>query len=226
MLPAQYENTLSIGKMMRILWITVGVLLGIHVILSVIHYQMHELPWPVRQIFDVDEEDSFPTWYSATALFLTSVILWINARAHRQSNHPLRLQWYGLAAGFLFLSIDEIAGMHETLTGAIEMSWAIPGGIVALIVGVAYLSFLAKLPRSTAGWFVIGGAVYVGGAVGVELFTEPYLANDELDTLAYYLWNALEEGMEMIGVLIFLRALLHSMKGHAPSLPLTFTLTD
>ncbi len=60
-----------------------------------------------------------------------------------------------------------------------EMSWAIPGGIVALLIGVAY-----------------------------------------------YLWNGLEEGMEMAGVLIFLRAVLQSMKGHAPSLPLTFTLTD
>ncbi|MBE35755.1 MAG: hypothetical protein CMI16_09425 [Opitutaceae bacterium] len=59
------------------------------------------------------------------------------------------------------------------------MSWAIPGGIVALLIGVAY-----------------------------------------------YLWNGLEEGMEMAGVLIFLRAVLQSMKGHAPSLPLTFTLTD
>ena len=106
------------------------------------------------------------------------------------------------------------------------MSWAIPGGIVALLVGIAYLSFLAKLPRRTAVWFVIGGAVFVGGAVGVELFTERYLHNDELDSLGYYLWNGVEEGMEMAGVLIFLRAVLQSMKGHAPSLPLTFTLTD
>lgn len=212
--------------MMRVLWITVGVLLGIHVILSFVHYQMHELPWLVRQIFDVDEEDSFPTWYSAIALFLTSAVLWINARAHRQAGSPLRMQWYGLALGFLFLSVDEIAGMHETLNGEIEMSWAIPGGIVALIVGVAYLSFLTKLPRRTAVWFVMGGAVFVGGAVGVELFTERYLHNDELDSLGYYLWNGVEEGMEMAGVLIFLRALLQSMKGHAPSLPLTFTLTD
>jgi len=211
---------------MRVLWITVGVLLGMHVILSFVHYQMHELPWMVRQIFDVDEEDSFPTWYSAIALFITSAVLWINARAHRQSGSSLRLHWYGLALGFLFLSVDEIAGMHETLNGEIEISWAIPGGIVALIVGVAYLSFLAKLPRGTAVWFVIGGAVFVGGAVGVELFTERYLHNDELDTLAYYLWNGLEEGMEMAGVLIFLHAVLQSMKGHAPSLPLTFTLTD
>lgn len=222
----QYNNTLSIHGILKVLWITVGVLLGMHVILSLVHYQMHELPWPLRQIFDVDEEDSFPTWYSAMALLLTSFVLWINASAHRQSGSPQRLHWAGLAIGFLFLSIDEIAGMHETLNGEIEMSWAIPGGIVALLVGLAYLSFLIKLPRRTAVWFVIGGAVYVGGAVGVELFTEPYLEKDQLDTLAYYLWNALEEGMEMAGVLIFLRALLQSMKGHAPALPLSFTLTD
>jgi len=106
------------------------------------------------------------------------------------------------------------------------MSWTIPGGIVALLVGVAYFSFPAKLPRRTPVWFAIGGAVFVGGAVGAELFTEPYLAHDELDSLGYYLRNGVEEGMEMAGGLIFLRTVLQSMKGHAPSLPLTFTLTD
>lgn len=226
MIPAQFDNTLSIGRIMRLLWITVGVLIGIHVVLSFVHYQLEELPWPVRQIFDVDEEDSFPTWYSTMALMLTAGVLWINARAHQQLGSPLRFHWYGLAIGFLVLSIDEIAGMHETLNGQIEMSWAVPGGILALIIGLAYLSFLTKIDRRTAIWFVIGGAVFVGGAVGVELSTEPYLENDELDTLAYYLWNGLEEGMEMAGVLIFLKALLHSMKGNAAALPLTFTLTD
>ena len=59
------------------------------------------------------------------------------------------------------------------------MSWAIPGGIVALLIGVAY-----------------------------------------------YLESSGGSADEKAGVLIFLRAVLQSMKGHAPSLPLTFTLTD
>lgn len=222
----QFEHAISIKKFIQVLWVTVIVLLSIHILLSLVHYRLNELPWLLRQIFDVDEEASFPTWYSSIALFITSGVLWVNARAHRNVGSPLRWYWDVLAVGFLFLSIDEIAGIHETLNSEIDISWAIPGGIIAVLVGIAYIPFLFKLPRRTAVWFLIGGFIYIGGAVGVELYTEPYLVNDQLDTLAYYLWNAVEEGMEMGGVLIFLHALLLSMKGNSPSLPIAIQLKD
>ena len=82
-----------------------------------------------------------------------------------------------------------------------------PSPIVAAVVFAAYVRFLASLPASTAVGFIVAGAVYVGGAVGVELATEPYLYNDELDTLGYNLWTAVEEAMEMGGVLYFLSTL-------------------
>ena len=53
----------------------------------------------------------------------------------------------------------------------------------------------------------MSGAVFVGGAVGVELATEPYLYDDALDTMAYNLWTPVEEGMEIGGVIMFLSAL-------------------
>lgn len=211
---------------MKMLWITVGVLLGMHVVLQVLHFEVVEIPWYFRQIFDVDEEDSFPTWYSASVLLLTSVCLWINARRMRTVKDPMRWHWLGLAIGFLVLSIDEIAGMHETMNSLTEVSWALPGAVVAAVVGGAYLAFLVRLDRKTAIQFVIGGAIFVGGAVGVELYTERYLENDQLNTLAYNLWNGLEEGMEMVGVLIFLRALLVSMKAGVPIQPLEIDLVD
>ena len=223
------RNTVSISSICRTLWITVAVLLAIHVILTVVHYRVSELPWLLRQIFDVDEEDSLPTWYSASALLLTSFVLWINARARRQTGDKLHWYWYGLAGGFLLLSVDEIAGMHETLNSLIEISWAIPGGILAAFVGGIYLHFLFQIDRKTAIQFVIGGALFVGGAVGVELATESFAENDELgnnrlDTLAYYLWTTLEEAMEMAGVLVFLRALLLWMKEQAKPAHVELTL--
>lgn len=212
----EYQATLSIQRLMKMLWLCVAALIGIHVVLTVIHYEFVELPWYLRQIFDVDEEDSFPTWYSASALLLTSGVLWVQARQSKVSRSPLRWHWLGLAIGFLLLSVDEIAGVHETFNSISKkswsISWAVPGAAVAALVGLIYLKFLFKLDRRTAVQFVIGGAVFVGGAVGVELFTERYLENQQLNTLAYNLWNALEEGMEMSGVLIFLQALLRYMK--------------
>jgi len=210
-----YHFSLNIRGLLFLLWMCVGVLIGVHVILTVLHYEFVKIPWYVRQIFDVDEEDSFPTWYSASALLLTSAVLWVQALRMRRVKNPLRWHWLGLAAGFLFLSIDEIAGVHETLNSVMETSWAVPGAVVAALIGGVYLMFLAQIDRRTAIQFVIGGAVFLGGAVGVELYTEPYLENDQLNTLAYNLWTALEEGMEMAGVLIFLGALLRYMKREA-----------
>ncbi|MBW7896513.1 MAG: hypothetical protein H3C27_15505 [Opitutaceae bacterium] len=220
------QATLGIRRLMKWLWLVMAGLVGIHVLLTVVHFQMVELPWYLRQIFDVDEEDSFPTWFSAFGLLLTSVVLWVQARRQHTAASPWRWHWSGLALGFLVLSIDEIAGMHETLNSVIEQSWAVPGVIVVALMGGIYLSFLAQLDRRTAVWFAIAGALYVGGAVGVEYYTEPYLKNDALNTLAYNLWTAVEEGMEMAGVLLFLSALLRHMKAGAAALPLEFKLVD
>lgn len=220
------QATLSIGRLMTLLWWLVAALVGLHVLLTVVHFQLVELPWYLRQIFDVDEEDSFPTWYSAFALGLTAVVLWGQARRQHAVASPWRWHWSGLALGFLVLSIDEIAGMHESLNSMTEHSWAVPGTIVVALVGGIYLSFLVQLERRTAVWFAIAGALYVGGAVGVEYYTEPYLENDALNTLAYNLWTAVEEGMEMGGVLLFLSALLRHMKGGAASLPVEIRLVD
>lgn len=194
------------------LWVTVAALISIHVALTVVHYEVEKLPWLLRQLFDVDEEDSIPTWYSASALLLTSLLLawWAVDRSSRAD--PLRYQWWGLAVGFAGLSLDEIAGLHETLNSLIDMSWAGVGLVVALAVGVAYVPFLLRLPRAIARRFVIGGMIFLGGAVGVEYFTEPYLENDQLNTLAYNLWTAVEEGMEMSGVLVFLGALFRHIR--------------
>lgn len=221
-----FQNSISIASLMKRLWLVVVGLIAIHVLLTVVHYEIVEIPWYGRQLFDVDEEDSFPTWYSSAALLLTAVTLWVNARRQHTLGSPLRWHWSGLAAGFLLLSIDEIAGIHETMNSLIDGSWAVPGAVLAALIGGLYLMFLVRLDRKTAIQFVIGGAIFVGGAVGVELYTEPYLENDQLNTLAYNLWTAVEEGMEMSGVLIFLGALLRSMKGDAATQPLGIELRD
>ena len=218
--------TLSIGRLMKWFWVLAAILVGIHVLLTVVHFQVIELPWYLRQIFDMDEEDSFPTWYSAFALLLTSVVLWVQARRQHAAASSWRWHWSGLSLGFLVLSIDEIAGMHETLNSVIEQSWAVPGAIVVALVAGIYLGFLAQLDRRTAAWFAIAGALYVGGAVGVEYYTEPYLKNDALNTLPYNLWTAVEEGMEIVGVLVFLQALLRHMKAGTTALPLEIKLVD
>ncbi len=187
------------------------VLLSVHIVLQLWHYRWHEVPWPLRQLFDVDEEDSIPTWYSASALLLASALLFLISQRKRADRDPWIRYWYGLSLTLTALSLDEIAGFHEALNTMADSSWAIPGGIAAAIFGLAYLRFLRHLPARTRWLFVLSGCVFLGGAVGVEMSTDWYEDQELLNTLAYNLWTAVEEGMEMGGVVLFIYALLRYM---------------
>lgn len=199
---------LSPRDLIKWLLLAGGAMLLIHSLLTIVHYSVIELPWLLRELFDVDEEESIPTWFSSSLLLLTSVVLFLIASLSRQTKDQNTKYWTGLALGFGFMSVDEIAGFHETLNTITDFSWALPGIVVVAIVGVAYLKFLTSLPPAIAIRFMMSGAVFVGGAIGVELATEPYLYDDALDTMAYNLWTPVEEGMEMGGVIMFLSALL------------------
>src|SRR5690606_13384436 len=87
-------------------------------------------------------------------------------------------------------------------------SWTIPGAVVAAFVGGSFLPFLQHLPRRTSRLFIAAGALYLGGAIGIELATEPMAELDLLDTLEYNLTTVAEEALEMAGVILFLHALL------------------
>lgn len=210
--PHSLHITFSTNTVIKGLAITCVALLAIHIVLTVLHYRFVELPWLLRELFDVDEEESVPTWFSSSLLLLTAAVLFLIAHLSRQGLDRNAIYWFGLGLGFAFMSVDEIAGFHETLNSVTETSWAVPGMVVVLLVGLLYLKFLSSLPAPVAMRFIISGAIFVGGAIGVELATEPYLYEDALDTLGYNLWTPVEEGMEMGGVILFLASLLDYLK--------------
>ena len=179
-------------------------LLVCHGVLTIYHYRIEELPWLLRQLFDVDEEDALPTWFSTILLLLVSAILWYCARLERAGADRWAVYWYILSVGFLLMSIDEVAGIHETLNTVIESHWAVGGGILALVIGLCFVPFLLGLPRRTALLFVVAGVAYIAGAVGIELLGQPM----DADTLEYNLLTLVEEGLEMFGVILFLYGLL------------------
>lgn len=178
-----------------------------HVMVMVIHYEIERLPWLLRELFDLDEEQSFGTWFSAVILLFAGRLLLLQAR----EVHDFRFAWKLLGIGFCFLSLDEVVGLHETFNSMTDFSWTLPGGIVAGVVGLAYIPFLRHLPPRIRWLVLLGGFLYVGGAVGVERATDWYAEADLLDTLEYNLTTVLEEAMEMSGVAVFIYALLSHM---------------
>ncbi len=168
---------------------------------------LHE--WWQIGLFDLDEEESIGTWFSSIILLIAGLLLLLIARTERRSEGAMWLWWLVLAVGFHVLSLDEVAGFHEYVNMlAGQESWTSYFAPLVLVVGLFYIPFLKALPARTRWLFVLSGMMYVGGAIGVERATDWYDEQDLLNTLAYNLWTAVEEGLEMLGVILFIYALL------------------
>jgi len=207
----------SLTRLPYRLAIAVVVLCSMHLVVMLVHYEFVEIDWLIRSLFDLDEEQSFGTWFSSLILLLAAIILLFHAQKVSASGQPMAPAWWCLGAGFCLLSIDETVGMHESLNTATEISWAIPGAIAVALIGTIYLPFLLRLPRYTMYLFVASATLYLGGALGIELLTESYEEEDLLDTLGYNLTTLVEEGLEMSGVVLFIHALLQHITREADS---------
>ncbi len=182
--------------------------------------------------FDLDlEKNSLPTWYQSSTLLLSAVFLAIIAFVKKNKQESDVRYWTFLSFTFFFLSVDEAVCIHEQMTmplrkafnlsGFLFLSWVIPAGIAVLILFAANFKFLFRLPAATRWLFIIAGFVYLGGALGIEMINANYLeANHFIATnpeivgatrFQYALLTALEEFLEMAGIVIFIYALVRQL---------------
>ena len=174
------------------------------------------------KLLNFDLENNIPTFYSIVTLFLCFIVLLFISYVHKKAGLSYYL-WIGLGLCFLFISFDECIEIHEriavflrnkfALTGILYYAWVIPYGIVLLGFSVIYyFKFLLKLPKKTQRLFLLSGLIYVGGAVGFELlagvFHNPL---NEMNNAIFILYT-LEELLEMIGIALFIYALLLYIK--------------
>lgn len=174
-------------------------------------------------IFDVDAETSIPNWYSAVALAVSAALLAATAAASRARKQTRDLPaWTALTLIFTFLSLDEIAGIHERvgrrlhyllhLDGFFRFAWVVPALVLVALVGATFLPFLSRLPARRRRQFVAAGLIFVGGAVGMEMIgAKVYTAAGENLTLAFVVCYHLEEFMEMLGIVLFNAALIEHL---------------
>lgn len=170
--------------------------------------------------FDLGHEPSIPAFYSASVMLITGIFLLFVAQVDRQRKKPHRF-WYLLSVLFVALSIDEAALFHEMADSAMSMlnlnrylyfSWVVPGTIFAAIVGIGSLRFLLTLPPRTYRWMIASGIVFVTGAVGMELIAGVIFSNsaseeEAIRSVAHVVVQAIEEGLEMVGIAMFLTCL-------------------
>ena len=159
-------------------------------------------------------EQNLPTWYSSSLLLLSAFHLGLIALATRQAGGRFVFHWWLLAAAFLYISLDETAEIHENAShwfnfgGFLYFGWVIPASIIVAVFGLSYVAFLFHLPGRTRNQFIVSGAIYVGGALGVEFLLGYWTDLEGSHNLVYGLIDLVEESMEILGVTLFLCSLI------------------
>ena len=181
----------------------------------------------IRLQFDLEGEANLTTWYSSITLLLCAVLLQNIAHARRLTRDPWAGHWTFLAVVFVLASIDEVAMMHEAMTvplhnllhtsGVFYYAWVVVALPVVAGLGLASLRFLASLPRRRCIEFVVAGGVFLSGALGLEMVEGVIATQGGEGTLLMVLARWLEEVLEMVGVLLFVRALLSFSASDRPS---------
>ena len=187
------------------------------------------------RLFDLDTEANVPTYYSVLQLACAAVLLMVIGADARQRGARFARHWLLLGVLFWFLSLDELAQIHESLSrvvrarlhvdGMLHFAWVIPYGVFTAAAGLAYLPFLMHLPERTRRLVVWAALIFLGGAAGMELyggFLHARLGVAELGASTAYMTEVLvEEGMEMFGIALFIYALLTHMQETMGSIHIT-----
>lgn len=189
-----------------------------YVLVEIIGLGTDTAPARLLDLFSVNIEESIPTWYSSINLFLSATLLaWI-ALSKRLHDEPYSLYWASLALVFLYLSMDEGAAIHESFSGPLksafdtsgffEFGWLILGIPLVIVFGLLYVRFWWRLPDRTRLLFAVAGLMYVGGAIVIEGISASQYAADGTSSFRYLAIATVEETFEMLGVVVFIYALL------------------
>jgi hypothetical protein len=210
--------------------------------------------WPEKhllqplRIFDVGEERSIPTWFQSTALAMSAFLLATIAVAVRRRGHRWALHWGALAAIVLFLSVDEVAAIHEavgadlkyllettadiTPGGAISFFWVVPGMLVVAAVIVTFARFVRRLPPVTRRLILVAGGLFLAGAFGFEMLSAQVVAlaggvadwqqAGDAPKIAVGLLTSVEEMLEMLGGVTLVYALLRHLRDHIGTIDVGF----
>jgi hypothetical protein len=176
--------------------------------------QSSSLTAQLLDLLSVNAELTIPTWFSVSILLMASALLAVIAAVKRAGKDSYTPYWFGLALGFLYLSVDEGAAIHEILGdplqrafhtgGYLAFGWQIVAVPVVLLFGLLYLRFLFHLPPRIRHLVVVSAVLYVTGAVIWDAIGAHLWDASGGITLTYLAFGTGEELCEMLGVTIFI----------------------
>lgn len=206
-------------KLLRFIGLCIAILFIMHAAALTLHHGLgYQWAMGFVPMVHFDGEGNLPAIFSAALLLTCAGALFLVARYLKPSE--ARWPWYLLSAVFAFLAFDEALSIHERLIplmrdilpvdGPLYYGWVVPYAGLVLILAAYYLPWTLRQPTPIRNTFVIGGALYVGGAIGMEMLGGWYYSTTDVPFmdgktrhLAGDLILTLEELGEMTGLMIF-----------------------
>lgn len=184
-------------------------------------------------VLDLDFEESFYTWFSNVMLSAAAFMcFFLSLKDHGQTKN-VKTQWRILGSLFFLLSADEMLSFHErisgilstsfTTSGMFEFAWVIPALVIIPIFFFLFLPFIRHLHTHVSYTIIIAGAIFVFGAVGMEMIAGIFISEnnfqDDVFTSPMYRFLVnIEEGLEVLGVIVFIKALLMQAEIYFPEI--------
>ena len=182
-----------------------------------IYKQSAQTWFPISLItpFDLDRDANLPTWFSSSCLMISALLMgWIGAAKAPGRDRKL---WLAMAAIFAYLSVDEAAELHEItigplrnllgLSGVFHFAWVIPFVLALIVLAFIYFRFWRDLPPPTRLGLLAAAVVYVGGAMGLEMYGSFIAAAHGEEFWLYRVLTVMEETMEMTGLWLLIHTL-------------------
>ena len=182
---------------------------------------------------NMDQELNLPTLFSSSLLLVSALLM---RRLGQSSDRIAALDWRLLSKIFIFLALDEALQIHEILIipglrnqvhPALASTWVVPYAALAVILLWRFRSFLGSIPRATATGLLRSGAVYVGGAIGMEMIGSFAVRSSliRLHSPWYGGITGLEEALELIGIILLIDALMRALLAQQDRVDITLRLT-
>jgi len=177
------------------------------------------------EMVDVNGEGNVPAWFSASLWSLSGYLAFLVALGRKARGEKWG-DWVALGALFLLLSMDEAAQLHENIgyfiqlfmhgSGFFSWLWVIYGFILIALGLLMFLRLIRSLTRFQSLLFAAAATLFVAGALGLEMYGAAI--SDKTVTFApglnWPLIIAMEEFLEMLGVIVNLAAVLNVLAGH------------
>lgn len=210
---------------LKIISLTIFALVVISTLGQVYSYVLAEgIQGNIVTLFYIDEEANIPTTFASFSLLLCSGLLAIIAKDKYGEVNRYRRHWKFLSLIFLYLAVDEAAEIHEmsmditskllNTSGFFYFAWVVPAIILFSIFTLIYFKFVFSLPNDTRFLFILAAMIFVCGALGIEMIGGQFVTFKGQTNLLYAMIATIEETLEMIGIAIFIYALLKYIQNY------------